>query len=112
MTHVDLWTFRAAEPTPDISGFDVETSDGEKIGTVDEASYDLGTSALVVDTGWWIFGKRRMIPAGAVEQVDLTTRRIALRLTKAQVKDAPDYDEARAGTDDHRREMDEYYSRW
>jgi hypothetical protein len=106
-----MWTFRSTDQTPDVVGFDVEAVDGH-IGKVDEASYDLGSSAVVVDTGWWIFGKKRMIPAGTIDTIDLDKQRIYLRLTKDQVKDAPDYDEALRATDDYRRSMDEYYGRW
>ena len=68
---MSLWEFRATFNTiePDFTGFDVAAADGH-IGKVDEASYDAGRSFLVVDTGFWIFGKKRLIPAGVVERVD------------------------------------------
>jgi hypothetical protein len=111
MTYSEMWSFREAETAPEVTGFDVEATDGH-IGKVDDASYDLGSSCLVVDTGFWIFGKKRMIPAGTIESIDLDKKQIFLRLTKDQVKDAPDYDEAKRDSEDHRRSMDEYYSRW
>jgi hypothetical protein len=111
MTYSELWTFQTTEATPDISGFDVDAVDGH-IGKVDEASYDLGNSCMVVDTGWWIFGKKRMVPAGAIDAIDLENRKLFLRLTKDQVKDAPDYDETRRDEPDYRQSMDDYYSRW
>src|SRR4051812_35748073 len=75
----------------DVSGFDVEARDGH-IGKVDEATYETGASYLVVDTGFWIFGKKRMIPAGLVERVDPEERKVYLSVTKDEVKNAPDYD--------------------
>ena len=79
-----------ASQLPDVTGFDVEATDGH-IGKVDEATYEAGASCLVVDTGFWIFGKKRMIPAGAVAA---STRRAArfVGMSKDQIKDAPDYD--------------------
>jgi len=54
----DLWTYEITLPEmPDLTRFDVEATDGS-IGHVDEATYDVGASYLVVDTGPWIFGKR------------------------------------------------------
>ncbi len=53
----------------DFSGFDVEATDGS-IGKIDEATYETEASYMVVDTGFWIFGKKRLVPAGVVERVD------------------------------------------
>jgi hypothetical protein len=106
-----MWTFQTADRPPDVSGFDVEATDGH-IGQVDEASYDLGASCLVVDTGWWIFGKKRMVPAGSIDVIDLENRKVFLRLTKDQIKDAPDYDEALRDDEAYRDRMGEYYSRY
>ena len=67
LTILDLWTYRdrsdlganVVDTHPDITGFGVEAIDGS-IGKVDEATYDLGRSYIVVDTGPWIFGKASM----------------------------------------------------
>ena len=73
----DVWTYRESSelgtsvvsPDTDISGFEVEATDGS-IGKVDEATYETGRSYLVVDTGPWIFGKKVMLPAGVVQGID------------------------------------------
>jgi hypothetical protein len=67
--------------TPDVTGFDVEATDGH-IGKIDEASYDEAASCLVVDTGFWIFGKKRMIPARAVQRVDPEQKKVFVNMTK------------------------------
>lgn len=87
----ELWTFCSAERAPDLSGFQVEAIDGE-VGSVDEASDDLGSNVLVLDTSRWIRGQRRVVPAGTIATIDLDRRRICLRLTKEQVKVAPRFD--------------------
>lgn len=91
----ELWTYNPDLELPDrdLSGFSVETADGAKIGTVDAASADVGDAYLVVDTGVWIFGKRRVIPARAVRQVNLEAEKVFIDLTEEQVKGAPDLDE-------------------
>ena len=102
---MSLWEYRATvyATDPDFTGFDVEAADGH-IGKVDEASNDAGRSFLVVDTGFWIFGKKRLIPAGVVERVDPDTKTIHVVLTKDQIKSAPDYDEIqRASSDEYER---------
>ena len=116
----DLWTWREivvlAEPTgdassaisgTDVTGFDAEATDG-KIGKIDAATYDIGGSYVVVDTGFWIFGKKRMIPANVVQRVDPTEKTVYLRMTKDEVKDAPDYDPDRL-FGDQQSEHDTYY---
>lgn len=112
----DIYTYRidvfAAQPV-DLSGFDVEATDGH-IGKVDEASFEAGSSCLVVDTGFWIFGHKRMIPAGVVRDVDLDSRKLFLSLSKQDVKDAPDYDAERYAADAgaHHAEQAGYYGQF
>lgn len=88
----DPWNFR-----PDVAvevrgaklaGHRVEASDG-KIGTVVTASLVPGDSYLIVNTGRWLVGKKIQLPAGTVNHVDRSERRIYLDRTKAQVKAAP-----------------------
>ena len=54
----------------------------------------------MVDTGFWIFGKKRLIPAGVVTRVDHADRKVYVSMTKDQIKNAPDYDEAMTVNDD------------
>jgi len=108
MTYIEIWTW--SRPMADLTGFDVEATDGH-IGKIDEATYDAGTSCLVVDTGWWIFGKKRMLPAGVVERVEPDTKKVFLACSKEQVKDAPDYEEARRDESSYRDEVGNYWSR-
>jgi hypothetical protein len=85
----------------DLVGYEVEAIDG-KIGKIDESTDDVGASYLVVDTGFWIFGKKRMIPAGVVERIDDTDEKVYVRLTRDNIKSAPDFEEQ------HRREREMY----
>jgi hypothetical protein len=78
---------------PDVTGWDVEALDGH-IGKVDEATYDNDRGALVVDTGFWIFGKKRMLPAGVISTIDPDERKLLVQVTKDDVKGAPDLEEA------------------
>jgi hypothetical protein len=112
----DLWTYRdradlgsnAVDTHADLAGFSVEALDGS-IGKVDEATYNVGESYIVVDTGPWIFGKKVMIPAGAITDVDLDDHRVYLDLTKEQVKNSPLIDENTAMDEDYRSRLGSYY---
>ena len=108
-TLTEIYIF--AEPawsTIDLSGFHVEATDGE-IGTVDEATYEIGSDAIVMNTGPWIFGKKVMLPVGVVHRIDEDDRRVFVNLTKDQIKDAPEFDEARFRDQAYRDELGTYY---
>jgi hypothetical protein len=94
----DLWTYTASATNEDLEGFDVVATDGG-IGKIDEATYDVEASYIVVDTGPWIFGRKVVLPAGVIDRIDLDARNVAVRLTKDQIKNSPEFD---ADTDDYR----------
>src|ERR1700710_2072063 len=93
---MDIYAFRAEvrfSPPPDLTGFEVEAIDGH-VGKIDEATLAEGNTCLVVDTGFWIFGKKRMLPAGVVQSIDKDEKKLYVSMTKDEIKGAPDYDEA------------------
>ena len=109
----NIWNYRDdLNHSREIVGFDVEAVDGH-IGKIDSHSFEADDSHIVVDTGFWIFDKQRLIPAGAVTGVDHDNRKVMLSLTKDQVKDAPDFISERwddpSGYEDPRAEYTEYY---
>ena len=115
MTGMDIWTYREAGDLGvdmgrglDIVGYSVEAIDGG-IGKVDEASYDVGSSYLVVDTGPWIFGKKVLLPAGVVDRIDADDETIYVNRTKDQIKDSPEFDESRYREEAYRTEVGSYY---
>lgn len=109
-THEDLlWrhgsTLRDGQS---LVGYDVEARDGS-IGKIDEHTDTAGRHTIVVDTGFWIFGKKRRIPAGVIEQIDHEEEKVWVSMTKEEIKAAPedrndDVDSQRSpvvtGTDD------------
>jgi len=100
MTNSNLWTYRdTLDASRDMVGYNVEATDGS-IGKIDEASTETSRRYLVVDTGFWIFGKKRLIPAGVLDRVDQDDRKVYVSMTKDQIKNAPDYDERSSGRDD------------
>ena len=104
---LDLWTYNEDLKTvTDLDGFEVAALDGD-IGKVDDATYDVGSSYIVVDTGPWIFGKKVLIPASAVVRADLDNRKVFLRLTKDQIKESPELSDTM--TDEDRDRVGSYY---
>jgi hypothetical protein len=105
----NMWTYRdTAVQGTDLVGFEVVATDGA-IGKIDAATYDVGDSYIVVDTGFWIFGKKRMVPAGVVERIDHDDRKVYVNLTKDQIREAPDYDAERERDEVYRKDVGSYY---
>jgi hypothetical protein len=92
-----------------LAGYDVEATDGS-IGSIDEATYDVGSACLVVDTGPWIFGRKVLLPAGTVQRVDHDDRKVYVDRTKDQIKDSPEYDKDTFSTPEYRERVGTYYT--
>src|SRR5262245_16514011 len=108
MATVEMWSFAIAAPTVDLSGFKVEARDGS-IGKVDEATMKTGDSYIVVDTGPWIFGKKVMLPAGVIRDIELDTESVFVGLTKDEIMDAPEFDQKMYRGQAYRDALGEYY---
>jgi hypothetical protein len=110
MASSQIWTYRDITLNQrNLAGLAVEAVDGS-IGKVDEATNDVGASFIVVDTGKWIFGKKVMLPAGVVRDVDLDTETVFVNRTKDQIKNAPEYDEDKnRGDERYRSDLGSYY---
>jgi hypothetical protein len=112
---VDIWTYRDSialgadvDRGVDLTGFGVEAIDGS-IGKVDEATYNVGESYLVVDTGPWIFGKKVMLPAGVVDRIDIEDETVHVHRTKDEIKSSPELDKVVNGDPAYRGELGSYY---
>ncbi|HUH06372.1 MAG TPA: PRC-barrel domain-containing protein [Egibacteraceae bacterium] len=104
----DLWTYRSPPGEVSLVGFSVDARDG-KIGKIDDATYDVESSYIVVDTGPWIFGRKVLLPAGVIEEIDLDNERVMVARTKDEIREAPEFD-SETGFDRSRRdEWDSYY---
>jgi hypothetical protein len=109
----NTWNYRGdlGTDTSSLIGYDVEATDGS-IGSIDEVSNDATANRIVVDTGFWIFGKKRLLPAGVISRVDHDSETVSVSLTKDQIKNAPDWDDERSFDDSYRTESEGYYSRY
>jgi hypothetical protein len=109
MSTTDLWTYRDTTiGTANLTGYKVEAVDGS-IGSIDEATNEVGASYIVIDTGPWIFGKKVMLPAGIVDRVDSANETVFVNRTKDEIKDAPEFDESSYRDEQYREELNNYY---
>jgi hypothetical protein len=112
-TALDIYTYRDASlgeriVPNDVVGYGVEALDGS-IGKVDDATFDTGGGTFVVDTGPWIFGKKVMLPAGVIREVDHDDEKIFVNRNKDEIKDAPEFDESMFEDESYRSELGSYY---
>jgi len=111
MTAFTPWSFREdlgeSVSGLDLTGYKVEAVDA-KIGKVDESTGEVGDRYLMVDTGPWIFGKKVLLPAGTINNIDPDDKTIYIDRTKEQIKDSPEF---RADGDDvaYREQVGKYY---
>ena len=109
MTNTDIWTYGAGDwSSMDVTGYKVEATDGD-IGKVDDASYEVGSGYIVVDTGPWILGKKVMLPAGVIRRVDVSDKKVHVDRTKDEIKSAPEFDEKAYKEREYRDSLGGYY---
>jgi hypothetical protein len=110
---VELWTYRETGTVEDLDlkGFEVEASDG-KVGSIEDAAYELGSSWLVVDTGPWILGKKVLLPAGTIASIDPEARKVHVDRTREEIKNAPEHDPSGYADQEYRLALADYYARF
>ena len=112
---VDIWTYRQSGrvgTATDVSraiGHEVEALDGS-IGKVDKATRDAaGMGYVVVDTGPWIFGKKVLLPAGVIRDINDDEEKVYVNRTKEQIKGAPEFDDSMIDDEGYRGQLSSYY---
>lgn len=92
---MSIWSYRADvhDDESSLIGYEVEAIDGG-IGKVESETLNVEANRLVVDTGFWIFGTKRVIPVGMIKHVDRESETVHVDMTKEQVKNSPEYVEA------------------
>jgi hypothetical protein len=85
-----LWSFPQGmlASNESIKDFEVEASDGHA-GKVSWASYAPGESYLVVSHLHHLHEVHHVVPAGAVEKLSVPARKLWLRVSRAQIEEAP-----------------------
>lgn len=87
--------YRSTMDGNDIKGEGVYTETDEKIGTVNDILVDEEGHFryFVVDLGFWIFGKKVLLPVGR-SRIDYNSHRVyTIGLTRDQAENLPEFDE-------------------
>ncbi len=77
----------------DVKGLDVYTESDEKVGSIHNVLVDEEGHFryLVVDTGFWIFGKKVLLPVGRFRSDPRAQRIYTIGLSKQQAENLPEY---------------------
>jgi hypothetical protein len=90
-----MWTFGDIAPEgsehADIDGFTVLAGDDE-VGRVVQATFEPGSSCVVIETGLRLVGRRVLVPASFFTTVDVRAETLGVSLTQPQIEDAPALD--------------------
>ena len=79
-----------------VQGFHVHATDGD-IGHIDDFLFEEGSwqiRYLVVDTSNWLGGKWVAVSPSSVTRIDWSNRQVYVSLTRAQIRDSPNMEEA------------------
>jgi hypothetical protein len=103
------------------TGYHIEAQDGE-IGHVDDFLVDDSVGGdgsgegsgwripyLVIGTRNWLPGKQVLVETDAIANIDWAQAEVRVRLTRDQIKGAPEYDGARHVDDEYARRLHDYY---
>ncbi|HEY9878894.1 MAG TPA: DUF2382 domain-containing protein [Leptolyngbyaceae cyanobacterium] len=92
----------------DIKHYDVYAQDNDKVGSVHDILVDEVEGRiryLIVDTGFWVFGKKVLLPIG-LARIDYSNKRVvASSLTKEQVENLPNVDDKLQKIDEEHEEQ-------
>jgi len=96
----------------DLQGYTIHATDGD-IGHVEEFFFDDESwiiRYLVVDTGTWLTGRKVLISNYSIGETNWNERKIFVKLTREQVKNAPDIESDMPVTRYWEAQYHDYYS--
>jgi Protein of unknown function (DUF2795) len=106
----DIWVFSDRVVALDVTGFDVQATDG-RVGKVERSRGERGLQHLAVDAQPSLPGGRRLIiPAGLIDSVDTNARRVNVDRSRDELRNAPAYDDARGVDLAYRADVDTYFA--
>lgn len=92
-------TFGDSDSTINFSDYSVYANRDDKVGSVKDVLFESETGNiryLIVDTGFWIFGKNVLMPVGLARFDNSEQRLYVNGLTKEQVENLPEYNDGMA----------------
>lgn len=95
----------------ELKGYAVEATDGE-VGSVVEFYFDDESWTiryLVADTGTWLTGRKVLISPSALGDVDWSSRKLRVNVTRERVENSPGIDTDKPVSRQHEMDYSDYY---
>ena len=95
----------------DVKGFGVYTENDEKIGSISDVLVDEDGHFryLVADLGFWIFGKKVLLPVG-LSRIDYNAERVyAINMSREQAENLPEYSDRTVADYDYEERVRKVY---
>jgi hypothetical protein len=109
MQQEQMWTLPEQFGRINVSGYTVEAVDG-RVGKVDHATLEPGSSSLIVDTRPAFLGKKLLLPAGLVSGVDRDDQVVYVACTEDEINSAPAFDRDRYQDPVYQDQIAAYYA--
>jgi hypothetical protein len=97
-----------------VTGYDIQASD-DSIGHVADFVFDDESWAiryLVIDTrNWWPGGKKVLVGTHWIEDIDWAAMTVHVKLTRAQIKSSPEYEEGKPIDRSYEERLHDAYDR-
>lgn len=97
----------------EVTGYHIQAADGE-IGHVEDFildDEDWVIRYMVVDTRNWLPGKKLLVAPGWVESIDWSESKVAVDLSREEIKDSPEYDALAPVNREYEVRLYDYYGR-
>ncbi len=97
--------------TREVTGYDIAATDGE-IGHVEDFfvdEKDWTVRYMLVDTRDWLPGRKVLVSPTWIDSISWPEAKVAVRLSRAQVKDSPEYDPTEPLTREYEVELYRHY---
>ena len=96
-----------------LNGYTMAATDGE-IGTVEDFYFDdesLTVRYVIVNTGYWWFGKKVLIPTDTLDNADWELKSFPINLTREEIRNSPDVDTEKPVSRQQEAGLHKYYGR-
>lgn len=97
----------------EVEGYHIEAQDGDighlKDLVVDDSTWQI--EYLVVNAGSWLFQRKVLIPCISLENIRWADRRVHVSISRAEIKNSPEYDPKQPIARDYEQALHEHYRR-
>lgn len=110
LTKIEDWHLRSSN---EVIGYNIAATDGE-IGHVEDVILDTRSWRIryfVINTRNWLPGRKLLVDVDWIQGISWQTADVVVEMTKAQIKDSPQFDPREAVNRGYEEQLYDYYGR-